>query len=129
MVRAAALALLLVLVAAAPAAGAPSLVQIGSFPSSTWAGGPPLDPTRVFVTEKSGRVRLIRDDVVLPAAFLDLSTITATVGERGLLSLAFAPDYVHLWALLRLHDGHRRSRLHRRGRAADPRIPALDLGS
>ena len=54
----------------------------------------PATPTRVFVTEQAGRVRVIRDGVGAGAPFLDLTAITrATDEERGLLSIAFAPDY------------------------------------
>jgi glucose/arabinose dehydrogenase len=48
----------------------------------------------VFVTERPGRVRLIRDGAVPAQPFLDLTAITLSDDEeRGLLSLAFAPDY------------------------------------
>ena len=93
-VRAAWLTVLLVLALAAPAGAAPSLVTLGSFTSPTWAGSPTGDTRRVFVTERVGRVRVIVDGVVQVTPFLDLTGITlATSQERGLLSLAFAPDY------------------------------------
>jgi hypothetical protein len=48
----------------------------------------------VFVVERAGRVRIVRDGVLQPAPFLDVSAITLTDDtERGLLSMAFAPDY------------------------------------
>ncbi len=94
MVRAAALTLLLVLVFAAPAGAAPTLVPLGRFTSPTWAGSPAGDTRRVFVTERVGRVRLILDGVVQTTPFINLTGITlATSQERGLLSVAFAPDY------------------------------------
>ena len=52
------------------------------------------DASRVFVTERAGRVRVIRDGAVLATPFLDLTSITESADhERGLLSAAFAPDY------------------------------------
>ena len=46
------------------------------------------------MTERAGRVRLIRDGAVVAAPFLDLTSITESgYEERGLLSAAFAPDY------------------------------------
>ncbi len=48
---------------------------------------------RLFVVEQSGRIRLIRDGVVQPAPFLDLSDRVTGGGERGLLGLAFPPGY------------------------------------
>jgi len=83
-----------VLAAAAPAQAAPSLVALGTFNTPTFAASPAGDPARVFVTEKAGAVRLILDGVVRTSPFLDLTSITrSTEGERGLLSIAFAPDY------------------------------------
>lgn len=48
---------------------------------------------RLFVTEQSGRIRVIRDGELLDAPFLDVSDEITSGGERGLLGLAFAPDY------------------------------------
>ena len=56
---------------------------------------PPGDLHRLFVVEQIGRIRIVRDGVLLPAPFLDLQP-TGTVlfgGEMGLLGLAFHPDY------------------------------------
>ena len=80
---------------AGTAHGAPSLVTLGSFSSPTFAGAPAGDTTRVFVTERPGRVRLVLDGVVQPTPFLDVAATTNSgYQERGLLSIAFAPDYV-----------------------------------
>ncbi|MDX1492922.1 MAG: PQQ-dependent sugar dehydrogenase [Longimicrobiales bacterium] len=54
---------------------------------------PPGDPTRLFVLEKAGRVRVIRDGELLTEPFLDIRSETSSGGERGLLGLAFHPDY------------------------------------
>jgi hypothetical protein len=48
---------------------------------------------RLFVVEQSGRVRVVRDGQVLPESFLNLSARVSCCGERGLLSVAFHPDY------------------------------------
>ena len=48
---------------------------------------------RLFVVEQPGRIRVIRDDTLLPAPFLDISSRVATGGEQGLLSVAFPPGY------------------------------------
>lgn len=53
----------------------------------------PVDRTVQFVVEQAGRIRVVRDGTVLPGDFLDLRTSVASGGERGLLGLAFAPDY------------------------------------
>lgn len=53
----------------------------------------PADASRLFVLEKGGRIRLIRDAAVLPEPFLDISANVQAGGERGLLGLAFHPRY------------------------------------
>ena len=91
--RAAALALPLALLCAAPAAAAPELEPVASFAAPTFVTSPPGDP-RLFVTERAGLVRIVgKDGVVKPAPFLDISSLTTTIGERGLFSIAFPPDY------------------------------------
>lgn len=54
---------------------------------------PPADTHRLFITEKTGRVRIIKDGALLPAPFLDASALVSTSDEQGLLSIAFPPDY------------------------------------
>ena len=55
---------------------------------------PPGDTSRLFVCEQNtGRVRIIKDGSLLATPFLDVGSIASSGGERGLLSLAFHPDY------------------------------------
>lgn len=51
------------------------------------------DSGRLFVVEQAGRVRVVRDNTLADGAFLDVSRLITSGGERGLLGLAFAPDY------------------------------------
>lgn len=53
----------------------------------------PVGDTRLFVVEQPGRVRIIRDGTLLPTPFLDIDGRVLSGGERGLLGLAFHPDY------------------------------------
>jgi glucose/arabinose dehydrogenase len=53
----------------------------------------PGDSTRLFVLEQEGRIRVIRNDTLLPIPFLALEDSVANGNEQGLLGLAFAPDY------------------------------------
>ena len=69
------------------------LVRFARFDAPIYATAPPADRRRVFVVERAGRVRIVRDGRTLARPFLDISTDVATDGERGLLSIAFAPDY------------------------------------
>ncbi|EON18926.1 glucose/sorbosone dehydrogenase [Cupriavidus sp. GA3-3] len=53
----------------------------------------PANDTRLFVAERAGRIRIVQNGVLLATPFLDISNLTTTDGERGLLSLAFDPAY------------------------------------
>jgi hypothetical protein len=69
------------------------LVEVGRFEQPLYVTSPP-DDERLFVVEKRGRIRVLRDGHRLPRPFLDLSReVTTSDIEEGLLSLAFAPDY------------------------------------
>ncbi|MCL4867187.1 MAG: PQQ-dependent sugar dehydrogenase, partial [Gemmatimonadales bacterium] len=54
---------------------------------------PPGDPSRLFIVDKGGQVRVVRNGTLLATPFLDISNQVSTGGERGLLGIAFAPDY------------------------------------
>jgi len=54
---------------------------------------PPLDPRRLFVVEQAGRIRVVKDGQLLALPFLDIDAKVSCCGERGLLSIAFHPDY------------------------------------
>jgi hypothetical protein len=85
--RVALLAVALLLLTAAPAAAAPELVKLGDFTDPVHVASPPDDP-RIFVVEQGGTI-----DIVGAGTFLDLTANTQPGYERGLLSMAFAPDY------------------------------------
>lgn len=53
----------------------------------------PTGDSRLFVIERGGRIRIVDDGTLLPTPFLDVSDRIGTSGERGLLGLAFHPDY------------------------------------
>jgi len=55
--------------------------------------GSPSGDSRLFVVEQGGLIRIIKDGVVLPIPFLDIKSRISSSGERGLLGLAFHPDY------------------------------------
>jgi len=49
---------------------------------------------RLFVVEQDGRIKILNSDGSTNATdFLDISSISSSGGERGLLGLAFHPDY------------------------------------
>jgi glucose/arabinose dehydrogenase len=69
------------------------LRRVGSFNSPTYLSAPPGDKRRLFVVEQPGTIRVVRDGRKLATPFLDLTADVLAGGERGLLSIAFAPDY------------------------------------
>jgi len=48
---------------------------------------------RLFVVEQRGTVRVVKDGQLLEQPFLDITNRVRSGGERGLLGLAFAPDF------------------------------------
>ena len=48
---------------------------------------------RLFVVEQGGLVKVIADGSVLDRPYLDVRDLVSAGGERGLLSMAFAPDF------------------------------------
>jgi glucose/arabinose dehydrogenase len=91
--RAALAAALLLLISPADAAAAPELVRLGEFDAPVHVAAPPGDGARLFVVEQAGRVRVLLGGRVAAEPFLDVTDITEAGGERGLLSIAFPPDY------------------------------------
>ena len=53
----------------------------------------PLNDGRIFVVEQAGRIRIIRNGLLQTTPFLDISSRVLSGGERGLLSVAFHPQY------------------------------------
>jgi glucose/arabinose dehydrogenase len=53
---------------------------------------PPGDSDRVFIVERNGRIRIVRD-TLLSRPFLNLMGDVRFADEQGLLALAFHPDY------------------------------------
>src|SRR4051794_1438684 len=67
--------------------------RIGTFASPTYLTAPPGDKRRLFVVEQAGTIREVRDGRKLAKPFLDIRNQVLAGGERGFLSMAFAPDY------------------------------------
>lgn len=79
---------------------------------------------RLFVNEKHGTVRVIKDDVLLPAPLLDISSQVESAVERGLLGIAVDPNFIVNGYLYLFHndkDNHAYiSRFTVKGDVADP---------
>ncbi|HVN53828.1 MAG TPA: PQQ-dependent sugar dehydrogenase [Anaerolineaceae bacterium] len=48
---------------------------------------------RLYVVEQGGTIRIIQNGNLQSATFLDIHTLVSCCGERGLLGLAFPPNY------------------------------------
>ena len=86
---------------------------------------------RIFVAEQSGQLRVIKNGVLLPTPFLTL-TVDAS-GERGLLGVAFDPDFVvnqfvYVFYTATTPAVHNRvSRFRANGDVVDASVPELVL--
>ena len=48
---------------------------------------------RLFVVEQGGTVRIVKNGALLPTPFINIADLLSTGGERGLLGIAFHPNY------------------------------------
>ncbi len=78
---------------AAKAGGKLALKRIGSFQDPVYITGAPGFPRLLFVVEQGGKVFVLDHGRHLHQPFLDISGDISSGGERGLLSIAFPPDY------------------------------------
>ena len=79
--------------AAARAGNGAGLKKVGTFQSPVEVTGAPGFPKLLFVVEQEGRIQILDRGRKRARPFLDISGLTDSGGERGLLSLAFPPDY------------------------------------
>jgi glucose/arabinose dehydrogenase len=69
------------------------LKQVGSFKNPVYVTGAPGLPKLLFVVEQGGTVQLLRNGHKQARPFLDIHDLISLGSERGLLSIAFPPDY------------------------------------
>ena len=71
-----------------------ALRQVGKFEHPVYVAGAPGYPRLLFVVEQPGRIVVLKDGRRLSRPFLDIrDRVGYDGGERGLLSVAFPPDY------------------------------------
>jgi glucose/arabinose dehydrogenase len=78
-----------------PSIGSVSLTRTfvaGGLDQPLFVTAPPGDD-RLFIVEKGGAIRVLEGGELAPQPYLDLSDRVSTSGERGLLGLAFHPDF------------------------------------
>lgn len=69
------------------------LTEVGDFERPVFVTAPPGEEHRLFVVEQGGTIEELIDGQPGKTLFLDLRAQVKEVSERGLLSMAFAPDY------------------------------------
>ncbi len=75
-----------------PAPAGVGLAEVGIFSFPVVLTSPPAD-ARLFVVEKRGTIRIVKQGTILATPFLDLSAKVTTGSEQGLLGLAFHPGH------------------------------------
>ena len=68
-------------------------VAVSGLAQPTYLAAATGDRSRLYVVERRGTVRIVRNGRVQAGFFLDIRRSVSTGGERGLLSLAFHPGY------------------------------------
>ncbi|HEX3240982.1 MAG TPA: PQQ-dependent sugar dehydrogenase [Solirubrobacterales bacterium] len=79
--------------AGASAKGGVGLKSIGRFEQPVYVTGAPGFPDLLFVVEQGGKVQVLKNGRRLGTPFLNISGPVQFEGERGLLSIAFPPNY------------------------------------
>lgn len=127
------LAIVLACARARPAEGSTPLTTIrvtSGLAKPSFLAAPPGDTTRVFILElDSGRVLILRNNgVILPTPFMTQSGVT-TGNERGLLSMAFHPDYAtNGYFYLYYTIANEQSRIRRYTVSANPDVADTSTG-
>ena len=87
-----------VLRAAAPVAAAQQPIDtelvVGGLTAPVFVcAAPGDDASRIFIVTQFGKIRIVKNGALLATAFLDINSKLLFGGERGLLGMAFHPDY------------------------------------
>jgi glucose/arabinose dehydrogenase len=61
--------------------------------SPVYATFAPGGSDRLFIVEQIGRIRVLKNGQLLSTPFLDIQSLVVSGGERGLLSVAFHPNF------------------------------------
>ena len=65
----------------------------GSYNNPLYVTAPRGDTARLFVVEQAGTIRIVQHGQLLPTPFMNITGRVGSGGERGLLSMAFHPNY------------------------------------
>lgn len=76
----------------AGSANAASLQPIGGFEAPTYVTSDPGNPNRLFVVERSGRIKLVENGTI--SVFAELHSVVGCCnGDSGLYSIALSPEF------------------------------------
>ena len=130
----------LALLAAAPQASAAAPKHtarlVAKVKAPVYVTSPPTG-RRLFVVQRMGRIRIVRRGKLLRRPFLDIDSRVLATQQRGLLSMAFAPDYGRSGRFYVMYvanddtvrvDELRRSRKHPNRAAPRTRRQVLNIG-
>ena len=78
---------------AAPTASTIALTKVVDLAQPVLAIGAGDGSGRLFVVQKGGRIRIVKNGTLLPKPFLDISGAVSKGSEQGLLGLAFHPRF------------------------------------
>ncbi|KAA0272731.1 MAG: glucose dehydrogenase [Acidobacteria bacterium] len=88
-----------------------SLQSVGAYSEPVHVTSDPRDPDRLFIVERGGRIRLTTPNHT--STFTDLTPLVdSDDGERGLLSMALAPDFASSGSLYVLYTGRSAGAIH-----------------
>src|SRR5215204_1955248 len=80
--------------------------RIGSFQQPIYVTSAPANPDRLFVVEREGTIVVVENGEVKP--FADIrSAVSCCTSERGLLSIALAPDFAQSGRLYLFYTGEK----------------------
>jgi glucose/arabinose dehydrogenase len=79
--------------AAAPTGSTIALQKLVDLAQPVLAIGAGDGSNRLFIVQKSGRIRVMKNGALLATPFLDISSLVSKGGEQGLLGLAFSPHF------------------------------------
>ncbi len=96
----------------------------GGFSRPVLLTAPPGDTARLFIVEQnSAQIRIIKNGVTLATPFLDLGAKASSGGERGLLGLAFHPNYFQNGRFfVNFTNGQGNTRVHEYAVSANPDV-------
>ncbi len=93
---------------------------VHGLPDPVYLTAPAGDP-RLFVVEQAGRIVIVKNGALVARPFLDIQSKVGSGGERGLLSVAFHPQYrTNGYLFVNYTDKHGDTKIERYTVSRDP---------